>query len=228
MRILGIETSTQRASIAVSDGDKVIGELFLPEGVNNSASLIPSLDTLLRREGIGRGELKGIVVGIGPGSFTGIRLGIATARGLSMALGIPLRGVDIFELLLAEYAGGAGRVCPLISAHSYGFYTSLYEKEENGYRSRLAPFVCQPQDLVEKIEGEIFFLGPHLSRYREVLEKFFGGRASFDCSDMFPKASTAARLYESPRATRDDPRGGISPLYILPGVRVKSVSRRQV
>ncbi|MCX6354652.1 MAG: tRNA (adenosine(37)-N6)-threonylcarbamoyltransferase complex dimerization subunit type 1 TsaB [Candidatus Aureabacteria bacterium] len=227
MKILGIETSTQKASIAVSDGNKVIGELFLPEGVSSSASLIPSLDTMLKREGIGREELRGITVGIGPGSFTGIRLGISTARGLSMALGIPLRGVGVFELLLTEYAGGAGRVCPLVSAHSYGFYTSLYEKEENGYRCRLAPFVCQPRDLPEKIEGEIFFIGPHLSRFREVLEKVFGRRASFDCSDMFPRASIVARLYESPTATRDEPRGSISPLYILPGVRVKSVSRRQ-
>ncbi|HEU4598687.1 MAG TPA: tRNA (adenosine(37)-N6)-threonylcarbamoyltransferase complex dimerization subunit type 1 TsaB, partial [Solirubrobacterales bacterium] len=40
-----------------------------------------------------------IGVGLGPGTFTGLRVGIATARGLSVSLGIPARGVCTLDAL---------------------------------------------------------------------------------------------------------------------------------
>ncbi|MCL1785885.1 MAG: tRNA (adenosine(37)-N6)-threonylcarbamoyltransferase complex dimerization subunit type 1 TsaB [Alphaproteobacteria bacterium] len=45
-------------------------------------------------------DLSAIGVVIGPGSFTGIRLGIAYAKGLSIALGIPVLPVSAFEIYL--------------------------------------------------------------------------------------------------------------------------------
>ena len=38
-------------------------------------------------------------MGLGPGTFTGIRVGIATARGLSVSLGLPARGVCTLDAL---------------------------------------------------------------------------------------------------------------------------------
>jgi len=40
-----------------------------------------------------------LAVGLGPGTFTGIRVGIATARGLSVSLGLPARGVCTLDAL---------------------------------------------------------------------------------------------------------------------------------
>ena len=45
-------------------------------------------------------DVNTIVVGCGPGTFTGLRIGIATARGLGMALGIPVLGVSTLDALL--------------------------------------------------------------------------------------------------------------------------------
>jgi len=226
MKILGIETSMQRATLAVVEGDAVIAEANLPDGERPSASLLPTLDTLLRAHGVGLKELRGIAVGIGPGSFTGIRLGLATARGLSLSLNIPVRGICCFDNLLATYEGTASRVCPLVNAHSYGFYTAVYARDGRTFARVREPFVCQPAELAKMVEGEVFFIGPHLSKFREVLAQLFGERASFDGLDRFPTASSAARLHESPLALRDDPPGTVAPLYLLAGVRVKSVSRK--
>ena len=46
-------------------------------------------------------DLTAIGVVVGPGSFTGIRMGIAYAKGLAMGLGIPVVGINAFELYLA-------------------------------------------------------------------------------------------------------------------------------
>ncbi|MBR5153275.1 MAG: tRNA (adenosine(37)-N6)-threonylcarbamoyltransferase complex dimerization subunit type 1 TsaB [Alphaproteobacteria bacterium] len=47
-------------------------------------------------------DLTAIGVVVGPGSFTGIRLGIAYAKGLAMGLNIPVVGISLFDLYLAE------------------------------------------------------------------------------------------------------------------------------
>lgn len=251
MNILGIETSTRRASIAVARGGEALAETVLPGDRSASAQLVPALDGLLKKCGLAAGDLDGIAVGIGPGSFTGIRIGLATARGLSAARGTPLRGVCGFDVLVAGCFGTAGagehgiptlslspagrgmgrggnavRVCVLADAHSHGLYAAVYERDGAECRRVKEPFVCRPEALPGMIEGEVFFLGPHLGRFREPLAALFAGRASFDAEDRFPSASTAALLFESPTAVRDDPPGTVAPLYLLPGVRVKSAGSR--
>jgi len=49
-----------------------------------------------------RRRVAGIVVGTGPGSFTSIRIALATARGLALALGVPVAGAST----LSAFRGG--------------------------------------------------------------------------------------------------------------------------
>jgi tRNA threonylcarbamoyladenosine biosynthesis protein TsaB len=197
----------------------------LPDAGRPSAELVPALDRLLKRHRLAAADIGGIAVGTGPGSFTGIRLGIATARGLSLARGIPIRGIGGFDNLLAGFKGAAACVCPIVDAHSYGIYTAVYEREGGSYRCRRAPFVCRPEELPGLVEGEVVIVGPHLGRFREKLAGLFGSRASFDAADRFPSASAAALLFDGPAAVCDDPPGAVTPLYLLPGVRMRPVMR---
>lgn len=258
MNILGIETSTRRAGLAIVRDGALLREAVLPEETNPSAQLVPALERLMNECGFVPAEIGGIAVGIGPGSFTGIRIGLATARGFCTARGTPLRGISGFDNLISGCAGlkfGSGmatppaaegqgapfslppcgggkgkgdfppRICPIVDAHSYGLYAAIYARAEAGYRREKEPFVCKPEELPERVGGEVFFMGPHLGRFREVLAGLFGPRASFDAEDRFPSAATAALLYDGPAAVRDDPPRTVSPLYLLPGVRVRSVTR---
>ncbi|ROU01126.1 tRNA (adenosine(37)-N6)-threonylcarbamoyltransferase complex dimerization subunit type 1 TsaB [Histidinibacterium lentulum] len=63
--------------------------------------LIPLLEELLTATGTRWAELTAIGVGTGPGNFTGTRIAVATARGLSLALGIPAHPITAFEMALA-------------------------------------------------------------------------------------------------------------------------------
>lgn len=225
MKILGIETSTQHASIAIVGGGAVVAEANLTDGARHSTTLLPALDALLKAHGMRPKEIGGIAVGVGPGSFTGIRLGLATARGLSLSLNAPIRGICSFDNLLATYEGTAARICPLVDAHTYGLYTALYARDGRSFTRISEPFVCQPEELSRVVDEGTFFMGPHLSKFRGALAQFLGERASFDDCDRFPTAASAANLYENTAAIRDEPPGSVAPLYLLPGVRVKSVRR---
>ena len=59
----------------------------------SNTKLLPSIDELLKREGIARSQIACVVCGRGPGSFTGVRIAMATAKGIAQALpAAPLSG----------------------------------------------------------------------------------------------------------------------------------------
>ena len=61
--------------------------------------LMPLLEGLLAAEDVTWRELKALAVGTGPGNFTGIRIAVSAARGLGLALGVPVFGVSTFEVM---------------------------------------------------------------------------------------------------------------------------------
>jgi tRNA threonylcarbamoyl adenosine modification protein YeaZ len=67
--------------------------------------LIPMVEAVMARAGIGWGDLGGIGVGTGPGNFTGVRIAVAAARGMALARGLPAAGVSRFEMAAEGRAG---------------------------------------------------------------------------------------------------------------------------
>src|SRR4051794_22157216 len=107
MLILAFDTATDVApSALVSDGE------VLGERVSRAVTLLEDVDALLRQAGAHTRDLDALAVGIGPGSFTGVRVGLATARGIALALGLPVAGVST----LAALAAGAPGATPVIDA----------------------------------------------------------------------------------------------------------------
>jgi len=94
--ILGIETSTREASLAVLDrenGAIVYERTFVTERAHNAVIFEP-VEEILNQF---RGRLAGIVVGLGPGSYGGVRVGISVANGLALAMGLPVAGRTSLE-----------------------------------------------------------------------------------------------------------------------------------
>lgn len=66
-----------------------------------SVALPTECEKFMRDCGVRWHDLTAIGIVVGPGSFTGVRLGIAYAKGLGLGLGIPVVGINAFELYLA-------------------------------------------------------------------------------------------------------------------------------
>src|SRR4026207_2077820 len=109
MRVLAPETATLAGGAALLDDGRLVGESRLNIALTHSERLMLIVDRLLqgcgwggggaggaarRREAGGeRAGLAGLAVSIGPGSFTGLRVGAATAKGLALALEVPVAPV---------------------------------------------------------------------------------------------------------------------------------------
>lgn len=94
--ILGIETSTPQASLAIWDSESrsvVWEKSFTSHRAHNSVIFEPLAEALESWQE----SLTGIVVGTGPGTYSGVRVGIAVAHGISLPLGIPVCGMTSLE-----------------------------------------------------------------------------------------------------------------------------------
>ena len=79
MKILALELSSARGSIALRDGDNVKFDREWPNDRKNSGSFFEYLAEVQKQ--FGKSET--IVVGLGPGSYAGTRIAISAAIGLS-------------------------------------------------------------------------------------------------------------------------------------------------
>jgi tRNA threonylcarbamoyladenosine biosynthesis protein TsaB len=89
MKSLAIDTSTEKASVALKVGDELISE-EQDNQRTHAQFILPMIDRLLARAEIPKSQLDRIIFGCGPGSFTGLRIACSIAKGLAYANDIGL------------------------------------------------------------------------------------------------------------------------------------------
>jgi tRNA A37 threonylcarbamoyladenosine modification protein TsaB len=115
--LLGIDTSTHLASVALHDGTRLLSEHTWLAQQDHTRTLLPNIQRLFEDARVGMDAISGVAVALGPGSFNGLRVGLSTAKGLAVARQLPLVGAGTLEVLAAEYGpenavmnAGRGRV----------------------------------------------------------------------------------------------------------------------
>jgi tRNA threonylcarbamoyladenosine biosynthesis protein TsaB len=185
---LALDTATPRSSCALLDGEELLGERE-----TKAASVLAAADALLSEAGLTPVDLDRLVCGTGPGSFTGIRIGLAAARGLALALGLPLAGVST----LAALREGAPGSLPVIDGSRKEIFTL----------SEGRPVVTRPEDLA--LAPGTLCVGDGAVRYRALLEAA-GAEVPPDASELhLVRARFHARL-----AADFGPAELVEPLYL--------------
>ncbi|MBI1950642.1 MAG: tRNA (adenosine(37)-N6)-threonylcarbamoyltransferase complex dimerization subunit type 1 TsaB [Acidobacteria bacterium] len=157
MTVLGIDTATSRASVALARGDEIAALMSLDGRGRHAGDLLARIDALLAGAGLRPSDLSGIAVTVGPGSFTGVRIGMATAKGLAYSLDLPLGGMSTLEALalatLSPEAPPAPRLCVAIEAGRGEVYAAVFRLEAGGVGRVTADRSWRPSDLVREVRG---------------------------------------------------------------------------
>ena len=126
MKIVAIESSGLVASVALWADGCLMGEFTTNFKKTHSQTLLPMLDQLIKTLGVPLDTCDALAVSAGPGSFTGLRIGSATAKGISLALGLPIIEVPTVDGIAYNLFGTDRLICPLMDAKRQQVYTGLY------------------------------------------------------------------------------------------------------
>lgn len=137
MRVLGIETSTRRGSVAAVEDGVTLGSLAHEEPSAHAERVLALVERLLSEVGWNRTSIERVAVGIGPGSFTGLRVGIALAQGMALGLGCPIVGVGSLTALASSAPTTERRTrVPVLDARRGELFLAAYDADG---RERRAP-----------------------------------------------------------------------------------------
>jgi tRNA threonylcarbamoyladenosine biosynthesis protein TsaB len=129
MPVLGIDSSTDVLSVGLAEADAVIAEKTAASSLEHASRIIGLIDELLTASSFSVRDLSGVAVAIGPGSFTGLRIGLAVAKGMTVALHLPIIGVSTFEVLAHRLSGEFERFYLGAVARRGEYYLCLVESE---------------------------------------------------------------------------------------------------
>lgn len=173
MRILGIESSSLVASVAVVTDGVLTGEYTMNHKKTHSQTLLPMLDELARLLELDLDTVDAIAVSGGPGSFTGLRIGSATAKGLGLALKKPLIHVPTVDALAYNLWGVSALVCPIMDARRNQVYTGVYRVSEEleAVKPQCAMDMGELCQELNAMGEPVIFLGDGVPVYRKVIEE---------------------------------------------------------
>ena len=132
MKILAFDSTAKVASVAVCDGEKLLCQYTVDNGLTQSELLLPMAEAALNALRLSFDDIELYAASVGPGSFTGVRIGTALIKGLSFGKNIPCSEVSTLEALAYNLDGIQGIVVPVMDARRGQVYTAVFKSDKNG------------------------------------------------------------------------------------------------
>lgn len=169
MRILGIESSSMTASVALMDSGITMAEYTVNFKKTHSQTLLPMIHQMVSLLEIELSTIDAIAVSGGPGSFTGLRIGSATAKGLGFVLNKPLIHIPTLDATAYNLFGASGLICPIMDARRNQVYTGIYrfEREFEVVMEQAAMEIGELLSRLNACGERVIFLGDGVPVYED-------------------------------------------------------------
>ncbi len=224
MLVLGIETSTPQASVAIGSEQGIVASALVSRGASYNEFLLPAVRFCLDQSGLGYRNIGGIAVSLGPGLFTGMRVGVATGKALAQALSVPIVGMASLDLLAYEVRYSPKTICAVLDARRDQVFHAFYKSSPGGIQ-RMSEYLLEtPQRLAIGLGSrpeEVLMVGNGALVHAEVFADVGPVVEMGTMQHAFPTARALVEL-SLPRMYRQD----FDPLYDLKPLYLRRSARR--
>ena len=169
--LLSIDTSSRYGGVALADDDGAVVEARLWRSTaNHTAQLMPAVVELLNARKIRASDLAAVAVALGPGPFSALRVGVSAAKGLAVAGGFPIVGVDTLALEAGPHLTPDGVVAAWLDAGRNEVAVGWFRAD--GQRVR-EDAIAAPETLLEAEpalpEGALIYCGEAAHSRRDAI-----------------------------------------------------------
>jgi len=210
MRVLAVDTTSERGSLAVVEGEGILAELRVCSSRGHSTRLLPGIEFLLTSLGLGPADLDAYAVARGPGSFTALRVGISTVQGLALGSGRPCVGLSALDVLAARIAGSADTLVAVMNAYRGDVYAAFYDRDA---RPRGPAVLASPAEIVLRSPSGAAFVGDAVAMHRDAILAGVAG-ARLENRSLFLAGTLGLLAVPLVESGQGGPADGLRPLYI--------------
>ena len=186
MKILGIDSSSTVASVALVEDNVLLGEYTINHKKTHSQTLLPMISELFNNLEMEIDTIDLIAITKGPGSFTGLRIGGATAKGLGLALSKDIVGIPTTEAMAYNLFRCDGLICPIMDARRNQVYTGVYAFDEDELTNvveqqpiEIDKLVAILEDLYKETGKTIVFLGDGVPVFRRYIDEKLSAKHTY-------------------------------------------------
>ena len=161
MKILAFDSTARAASVAVCDGERLLGLYNVDNGLTQSELLLPMAENLLHSLKLDFKDIDLVCAATGPGSFTGVRIGTALVKGIAFGRNIPCVSVSTLEELAENITPLRGILVPVMDAKRGQVYTAIFKSDgKTAVRASedMAISIEELAEILRKYEGESIYL----------------------------------------------------------------------
>ena len=131
MNIFAMDTSSETATVAILNEEKLLGEYSVSASLTHSQKIMPMTDEILKNLSMKLDDIDVFSVCVGPGSFTGLRIGMATVKTFSQTLDKKIIGISSLDAIAYNFCCVRDTIiCPMVDARRDEVYNALYLNEE--------------------------------------------------------------------------------------------------
>lgn len=174
MKILAFDGTAKAASIAVLDGERVLGYYTVDNGLTQSELLLPMAENLLKSLKMTFNDIELYATSVGPGSFTGVRIGVSLIKGLAFGRDIPCVEVSTLEALAENLSGIRGIIVPCMDARRAQVYSATFSSDGENLSRLTEDRAIALSDLASELasyDGDIYLVGDGYAVAKSAMEK---------------------------------------------------------
>lgn len=174
--LLAIDTSTKYAGVLLyKEKAEVFSHLWHSTN-SHTVELMPAInDALDICKNMGQ-DIRGIALALGPGGFSALRVGISAAKGLSLALNIPLIGISTLEAEAFPYAHTGIPICPILEIGKSNIGWAQFEMRGKIWTKVHTEQIISFSEIIHYIPNGAIICGEGLTSNHSLIKQTMGNK----------------------------------------------------